>query len=102
MFRKKTKKMELIMNTNIRNTTYSTRKRGLLKKAMEISMLCAQNIFMVMFDPTKNKIVIYRSSNDLDSTKIDDLFNGAHMRTAHVEYYTDDNYDQMDLKNSQN
>ena len=45
-----------------KNTSYCKRKRGLLKKAMEMAMLCEQQISFVMYDPHKNKIVSYCST----------------------------------------
>ena len=51
MGRKKiNKKIEPIASTSSRNLTYSKRKKGLLKKAMELSILCGQKMFMVIFD----------------------------------------------------
>ena len=54
----KTRKIE---NKNQRNVAFCKRKRGLLKKAIELSRLCDQNILMVVFDPDKQKAIIYQS-----------------------------------------
>lgn len=48
-----TLRIKLVANKNQRNVTYSKRKRGILKKAIELSVLCAQDIYLVVFDKEK-------------------------------------------------
>lgn len=64
MGKKKIDKFNLIENKGFRNVTYCKRKRGLIKKAMELSMLCDQCISIVIYDRVKDKMVIYNSSDD--------------------------------------
>lgn len=42
-----------IADEQSRYVTYCKRKRGLLKKAIELSTLCSQKIFLVIFDQEK-------------------------------------------------
>ena len=53
-----------------RNVTYSKRKKGVIKKAMELSHLCAQEILLVMFNKKNQKLVIYQSSEDFSPVRV--------------------------------
>ena len=50
---------KIIDNKTARKVTFCKRKKGLIKKAMELSILCGKDISLVIFDETKNKLVIY-------------------------------------------
>ena len=50
MGKKKVDTHILIHNGYCRKVTYSKRKRGLIKKAIELSRLCGQYICMTIFD----------------------------------------------------
>ena len=39
-----------IDDENNRNVTYCKRKKGLIKKAMELSLLCNQDVYLSIFD----------------------------------------------------
>jgi MADS-box transcription factor, plant len=51
--KKQAERIKLVENQSQRNVTYSKRKRGILKKAIELSVLCAQDIYLVIFDKDK-------------------------------------------------
>ena len=42
--------LQYIDNINLRNVTYCKRKRGFIKKAIEISILCGQQLSLLMYD----------------------------------------------------
>lgn len=46
--------------------TLSKRKWGLFKKAIELSSLCGLDIFLVVFDPDKQKFFELKSKEDFD------------------------------------
>lgn len=50
MGKRKIDKSKKIENKNQRSVAFCKRKRGFLKKAIELSRLCDQQIFMVMYD----------------------------------------------------
>ena len=52
-----------ILNRALKSTTYCKRKRGFLKKAMELSMLCTQKISVVIYDKEREKVVSYCSTD---------------------------------------
>ena len=53
MGKKKLESITKIKDKNSRNVTYCKRKRGLIKKAMELSKLCDQQIYLAIFDKEK-------------------------------------------------
>jgi len=61
MGKKKIEVFAKISDKNSRNVTYSKRKKGLIKKAMELSILCQQEIYLAILDKEKNKFVLYTS-----------------------------------------
>ena len=61
MGRKKIANVTRIEDKTLRNITYSKRMRGLVKKAMELSIMCDQQISLVIFDQSKKKLITYNS-----------------------------------------
>jgi hypothetical protein len=59
-------KIEKIENSKIRQVTFYKRKRGLLKKAMELSLLCESKIFLCIVDKIE-KLTIYCSESNINA-----------------------------------
>ena len=85
-------KLQFIEALNLRNISYCKRKRGFIKKAMELSVLCGQQISLVIFDAKKNKLVSYNTENFSHKTAVD--LHTKHMReqNSKFESYSDQNY----------
>ena len=49
-------KIEKIQNERNRNITYIKRKKGLIKKAMELSLLCESKILITIVSNNSNQI----------------------------------------------
>ena len=66
MGKKKYEQIQRIESSNSRNITYFKRIKGLIKKAIEISVLCDQEVFMYVIDNRKNRILHYSSDPQAD------------------------------------
>ena len=59
MGRKKITEYQEIQDTCSKTVTYNKRKRGIIKKAVEISVLCGQEVLLAIYNKVNNKFVIY-------------------------------------------
>lgn len=59
-------KIEKIQNDRIRQVTFYKRKKGLLKKAMELALLCDVKVFLCIVDKNE-KLTILTSEGSVDS-----------------------------------
>ena len=64
MGRKKLDTMDYISNENLRNIAYSKRRKGLVKKAMELSKLCGVKVQLVLFDQKKLRLTHFNSEDE--------------------------------------
>lgn len=81
IFKKILKKLTL-------QVTYCKRKKGLLKKSIELSILCDLNIFLLIYDKNQQRVIHYASDQNLD---IMELFNSENQR----EYYSNKDYHRV-------
>jgi hypothetical protein len=72
--------------------SYIKRKRGFLKKAMEFSLKCNQEIFLVIFDRKSNQYVEYRSSDHIDLKMVKALQNDDIASTLSRENYSNKDF----------
>jgi hypothetical protein len=72
---RKSHDLNKIPNDASRYVTFCKRKRGLLKKAIELSKLCDQHIYIVIFDEQKQRLVELQSTLDFTAPKVYQLTN---------------------------
>ena len=61
MGKRRLEKIEMIQNNNHRKITYCKRKKGLLKKSIELSLLCDVSVFVFIYDEKKKRCVHFGS-----------------------------------------
>ena len=88
MGKRKIEKIQLIENLNHRKVTYCKRKKGLLKKAVELSVLCDVSTFVFVFDETQKRCVHFASDPSLDFLR---LFN----ERCHREFFSNRDYVEL-------
>jgi len=49
------------------------RRKGLIKKAMELSILCGLNISLIIHDPKKENLFHYHSDSNFSLSEIENL-----------------------------
>jgi hypothetical protein len=64
MVRKKQENINFIECKNSRHNTFQKRKRGFLKKAIEFCHLCGLDIYIVIHDPEKQKLIEFKSQKN--------------------------------------
>ena len=97
---RKTIPIHKIEDCSLRLFSYVQRKRGLLKKAIELSILCEHDIFLAMYDARAKKLIQYNSSPDF-TTKIVDFLNSPKQmaKLARYEQYCNDDLKILENKN---
>ena len=84
--------IKFIEDDRKRRVAYSKRKRGILKKAMELSSMCSVDIFMVIFDRKMQKFVEYRSTEDFNSKICNQITSNARKKFLTFQYVTNKDY----------
>lgn len=88
-------KIEKIKNERIRQVTFYKRKRGLLKKAMELSLLCGVKVFLGIVDKNE-KVMIFSSEKEITALLTHYMYNYELAR----EVYTHDDYKEIFEENA--
>ena len=64
MGKKKIDTTKRIQKNTDRLITYYKRKKGLLKKAIELSNLCDQQMYLAIYDSKNRRLVTFQSHDD--------------------------------------
>lgn len=88
MGKRRIDKISKIGNLSHRKVTYCKRKKGLLKKAIELSLLCDLKMFVFIYDKNQRRVIHYASDASQDLLEI---FNEENQR----EYYTNRDYQRV-------
>jgi len=65
MYCQKIKPLKRIENSLIRNVTFCKRKKGIIKKAMELSQLCDQEVALFIYDKTLKRFISFTSTENI-------------------------------------
>ena len=88
MGKRRIDQIQLIPNLSHRKVTYCKRKKGLLKKSIELSVLCDLKVFCYIYDPSQQRVIHFASDPSLNLL---DIFNRENQR----EYYTNSDYGRV-------
>ena len=80
-----------------REIAYFKRKRGILKKAMELSMICDQDIYMMIYDRKQGRVVEFQSTPNFSLDSVKDLLRQQEHKFAY-ELYENDDYGKINVK----
>jgi hypothetical protein len=59
MGKRKIRNFDTIQDRHVKNITFSKRKKGVIKKAMELSYLCEQEVIIAFYNKDSKKMVLY-------------------------------------------
>lgn len=88
MGKRRIEKIEKIENPCHRKVTYCKRKKGLLKKSIELSLLCDLDMFVFIYDKNQKRVIHYASNASQDFFEI---FNEKNQR----EFYSNEDYERV-------
>ena len=84
--------MSLIEDLVKRNVTFCKRKKGLIKKAIEVSKLCGKKVAVYILDEEAGKFVAYNCDPTFSLQAINKCLNGPLSRNELFERYNNNDY----------
>ena len=100
MGKKKIDKLKLIESKLQRNVAFCKRKRGFLKKAIELSSLCDQQILIVIFDKDRNRLVQFSSDSEFQFQAAYKAYRDIKVNSKanqdNYEKFTNDDYENLE------
>ena len=98
MGKRKLATYDKIVEKQSRNTTFCKRRKGLIKKSMELSLLCGVQVCVAIYSEEKNRLVIYKSHGDKSINMFHDLMdNQSKMDKIHFEHFTNSNTQDFEV-----
>jgi superfamily I DNA and/or RNA helicase len=88
--------MERIASLPARNLAFNKRKRGILRKAIEMSLYCEKDVFMVIFDRDKKRLVEFSSSAKFSLRALKKMYSTKNLRKFRYEKYHNDDYELLE------
>lgn len=88
MGKKRIERIQKIVNLNQRKVTLCKRKKGLIKKIIELSVLCDLKIFMLIQDDDNQRATHFLSHKSFNFME---TFNDMN----HREFYTNGDYEKV-------
>ena len=95
MGKRKVDPCEYIQEDNRRYVTYSKRLRGMLKKCIEFSKMCDQDISMIIFDKTRQKLVQYSSDENFTPRLAASLVHENYIKMLTFKRFNNDDYEKI-------
>ena len=95
MGKKKVDTLKYIDDREARDITYSKRKRGILKKCIEFSKMCGQDMSLTIFDKVRQKLVQYSSTYDFSPKVAAKLVEPENIKLISFSAFCNDNIGQI-------
>ena len=78
--------------------SYNKRKRGLIRKAIEFSKLCSQDVFIAVLDRERQNYIEFNSSLGFNYKSIEMLHTDHYMPNLNYELYTNEDFEALENK----
>ena len=101
MGRKKITDYQEIVDQSSKTVTYNKRKRGIIKKAVEISVLCGQEVLVAIYNKVNHKLVIYQSSPEFNTKEVNRLLSSELTNSKLYEEHTNMDFHKTGNKKMQ-
>ncbi len=97
MVRKKIDTSKFIDDKVRKCIVFAKRKRGFLKKAIEISRLCGWQIYLCMKEQSKDRVIEFQSHSDFGLNQVEDALSRVQQQAHPCRYklFCNSDYDNL-------